>query len=167
MNYSGLEELKLLDTHLKNYNEKIVNLFIQNLKINESSSVLDFGAGIGTLADIFYQKTGIKSECFEICNSCKEILLKKGYKVSQEFSAQEKYDIIYSSNVLEHIENDFETIKNLKKMLKKNGFLIIFVPAFNFLYSEFDVKIGHYRRYDKQRLNQICISNKLKINNFV
>ena len=162
MNYQGLEELKLIDKHLKKYNESIVNFFIDNVD-KKTKSVLDFGAGIGTLAEIFYKKTSIKPECFEICKESQKILLQKGFKLQNEFLNEEKYDLIYSSNVLEHIEQDFETVADIKKMLKKDGHLIIFVPAFNFLFSEFDFKVGHFRRYNVEMLKKICNQNDLEI----
>jgi SAM-dependent methyltransferase len=164
MDYQGLEELKLIDKYLKNYNEMIVNLFIHKVD-NKSFSVLDFGAGIGTLAEIFYKKTSIKPECFEICQASQKILSQKGFKLQNEFLNEEKYDLIYSSNVLEHIEQDSKTVADLKKMLKKNGYLIIFVPAFNFLFSEFDFKVGHFRRYNVEMLKKICEQNDLEVEN--
>jgi 2-polyprenyl-3-methyl-5-hydroxy-6-metoxy-1,4-benzoquinol methylase len=118
MDYQGLEELKLIDKYLKNYNEMIVNLFIKKIDKKNCSS-LDFGAGIGTLAEIFYQKTSTKPECFEICQASQEILSQKGFKLQNEFLNEEKYDLIFSSNVLEHIEQDSKIVADLKKILKK------------------------------------------------
>jgi hypothetical protein len=68
-------------------------------------------------------------------------------------------------NVLEHIEQDSKTVADLKKMLKKDGYLIIFVPAFNFLFSEFDFKVGHFRRYNVEMLKKICEQNDLEVEN--
>ena len=162
MDYQGLEELKLTEGYLKNYNEKIVNFFIEKLD-KKSCLVLDFGAGIGTLAEIFYKKTSIKPECFEICKKSQKILTQKGFKLQNEFLNEEKYDLIFTSNVLEHIEQDSKTIADLKKMLKKDGYLIVVVPAFNLLFSELDVKFGHFRRYNVKMLKKICNQNDLEI----
>ncbi len=164
MDYQGLDDLKLIDQYLKNYNNMIVNFFTKNIDKNYCS-VLDFGAGIGTLAEIFYKKTFIKPECFEICQTSQKILLQKQFKLQNEFLNAEKYDLIYASNVLEHIEQDHEAVSNIKKMLKKNGYLIINVPAFNFLYTEIDLKVGHFRRYDVGMLKKICDQNDLEIDN--
>jgi hypothetical protein len=66
-----------------------------------------------------------------------------------------KYDTILYIDVLEHIENDeFEMIKAARK-LKKNGCLVVLAPAYQFLYSPFDVKIGYFRRYHRKRLTAI------------
>lgn len=165
MDYNGFEELGLIDKYLKNYNQRIVDLITQKIEIDKVDYVLDFGAGIGTIADIFYKKTRTRPDCFEICNLSKKILFEKRYKIYEKFTNEEKYDLIYSSNVLEHIENDFEIVLNLKNMLKKNGYLIIIVPAISFLFSELDFEVGHFRRYDKKKLEEICLKNDLKIKN--
>ena len=41
--------------------------------------------------------------------------------------------------------------------------LIINVPAFNYLYSEFDRDVGHFRRYSKKSLLRIFVNLKFKI----
>ena len=126
MDYQGLKDLKLIEKYLKNYNEMIVNLFIHQVD-NKSFSVLDFGAGIGTLAEIFYKKTSIKPECFEICKKSQKILTQKGFKLQNEFLNEEKYDLIFSSNVLEHIEPELidNVISELAKIVTHIGFISI------------------------------------------
>jgi SAM-dependent methyltransferase len=68
-----------------------------------------------------------------------------------------KFDLIFSSNVLEHIEKDVEALLDLSKFLKPEGLLVNYVPAFPILFSDLDVSVGHYRRYTKREL-----SSKLK-----
>tara|TARA_B100001093_G_scaffold203014_1_gene195019 strand:- start:1058 stop:1747 length:690 start_codon:yes stop_codon:yes gene_type:complete len=65
------------------------------------------------------------------------------YNVSGEF------DVILYLHVLEHIEKDMAELEEAKKKLKKNGYLIIMVPAHQKLYSNFDKAIGHFRRYER------------------
>tara|TARA_B100000886_G_scaffold302741_1_gene232962 strand:- start:1658 stop:2353 length:696 start_codon:yes stop_codon:yes gene_type:complete len=75
----------------------------------------------------------------------------------------EKYDSILYLDVLEHIQNDEKEILKALKLLKKNGNLIINVPAFKFLYSDFDSDVGHYRRYSKKDILRMADKFKLKI----
>ena len=65
-------------------------------------------------------------------------------------------------DVLEHIKNDKKEIDMALKSLKKNGSLIINVPAFQFLYSDFDKNVGHYRRYNKKKLISLFKNTKYK-----
>ena len=67
----------------------------------------------------------------------------------------EKYDIIVSNDVLEHIEDDREAINKLSLLLKKDGVLCVSVPSLNFLFGYHDVMLGHYRRYNKKNLKKI------------
>ncbi len=63
-----------------------------------------------------------------------------------------KFDTIIYIDVLEHIKESVEEIEKIKSHLKTGGHLIILVPAFQFLFNEFDARIGHFRRYDKPLL---------------
>ena len=73
-----------------------------------------------------------------------------------------KFDTIMYLDVLEHIKNDKKEIDIALKSLKKNGNLIINVPAFQFLYSDFDKNVGHYRRYNKKKLISLFKNKKYK-----
>ena len=58
-----------------------------------------------------------------------------------------KYNSILYLDVLEHIKYPKKEISNSFQSLKKNGKLIICVPAFQHLYSQFDKDVGHVKRY--------------------
>jgi len=62
------------------------------------------------------------------------------------------YDSIVMVNVLEHIPDDVGALRALKASLNPGGRIIVYVPAFNVLYSRFDRAIGHYRRYRRKTL---------------
>jgi SAM-dependent methyltransferase len=66
-----------------------------------------------------------------------------------------KFDTILYIDVLEHIENDKLEIKKAAQKLKRNGYLIVLAPAHQHLFSPFDTKIGHFRRYRQKRFIEI------------
>ena len=72
----------------------------------------------------------------------------------EQQSPDELYDAIIYIDVIEHIENDAAELQRAFKHLKKNGHLIILVPAHQWLYSPFDEAIGHFRRYNKFMLKK-------------
>ena len=49
------------------------------------------------------------------------------------------FDILVASDCLEHIEQDTKALDNWLSLLKPNGQLIVFVPAFMFLWSGHEV----------------------------
>lgn len=61
-------------------------------------------------------------------------------------------DSILCSNVLEHIEDDRVVVAHADGVLKPGGRMIFIVPRGEKLYCSLDSAIGHYRRYDKDRL---------------
>jgi len=66
-----------------------------------------------------------------------------------------KFDSILYLDVLEHIEHDREELVKAVERLESGGKLILLMPAFSFLYSNFDKNIGHYRRYTRKSLKRI------------
>jgi 2-polyprenyl-3-methyl-5-hydroxy-6-metoxy-1,4-benzoquinol methylase len=68
---------------------------------------------------------------------------------------EREFDAAVMLNVLEHIEDDGAVLTEVLERLAPGGTLSIWVPAFEFLYSDFDKKVGHFRRYRKPQLVQV------------
>ena len=69
------------------------------------------------------------------------------------------FDCIVYLDVLEHIKDDRAELAAAAKRLRPGGRLVVLVPAHQFLYSEFDAAIGHYRRYDRKQLLSVASGN--------
>lgn len=149
--YAGSDELWAAEKFLVNYNQDLITKLTKNL--TPANDVLEFGAGIGTLANLWAQRTGIKPECLEIDPKQRPIIEARGFRCHSAIQdIEQEFDVIYTSNVLEHIDDDQQALRYLYAKLKPSGTLIIYVPAFQVLYSKLDEKIGHYRRYEKKDL---------------
>jgi hypothetical protein len=55
-------------------------------------------------------------------------------------------------NVLERIEDDQALLRGVRERLEPGGRLCIWAPTYQFLYSGFDARLGHVRRYRKRQL---------------
>ncbi len=64
-------------------------------------------------------------------------------------------DSIVMVNVLEHIEDDNGAIAQMHRALKPGGHLHIMVPALPFLFSNMDIRLGHFRRYRLKSLTSM------------
>ena len=151
--YTGVAELVASENGLIGYSTAIVDKFYLRLGLNSDLSVLEFGAGTGFLAEILRAKYKVKPICVELDpNLCKVIRNKdfKAFQYLNELSVE--FDSIYTSNVLEHIENDLLVLKELKSHLKPGGKIGIYVPAHPMLFSKMDETVGHIRRYRKSEL---------------
>lgn len=118
---------------------------------------LELGAGTGTISNILRKEHQL--DLTEVSADCRELLKtrfkdEKNIKVLDVdyFNVEGPYDCIYSSNVLEHVEDDYSYIVQAQKLLKPNGHFVAVVPGHNFLMSHFDRQIGHFRRYDQARI---------------
>lgn len=58
-------------------------------------------------------------------------------------------------DVIEHVPDDVGFLRALRPYLRPNGRLYITVPAYQWLWSENDVRSGHYRRYTLSSLSAI------------
>jgi len=151
--YTGIKELEMNEMFLKNYNNDIVKKISSVRRGSNIEKILEFGAGLGTLATIYHNIFGIKPICIEIDPILKKNLEERGFTVFSDITeTNHKFNLIYTSNVLEHIEEDQLILNNLYEKLENGGVLSIYVPAFKFLYSHMDKKVGHIRRYTKKDL---------------
>jgi SAM-dependent methyltransferase len=56
-------------------------------------------------------------------------------------------DSVVAMNVLEHIEDDVQALRDLAAVVWPGGRIILWVPAYMQLYGDFDRTVGHFRRY--------------------
>ena len=77
------------------------------------------------------------------------------------------FDIVIASDCLEHMENDSETLKEWNRIIKPNGKLIIFVPAWKTLWSNLDEMSHHYRRYSYSDLKMKLIDDRSTFNSMI
>lgn len=164
--YSGSETLAAIENGLDNYNTSIVRM-LMNHAPKHAMHILDFGAGSGTLSELWSKNHELKPHCLEIDSILCQILKEKGFIVKSNLNdIKIKYDYIYSSNVLEHIENDLAALVDLTNVLEDKGKIAVYVPAFQVLFSEFDYSIGHFRRYTKRGIYRLSEKAGLEVEHF-
>lgn len=154
--YSGTQELFDSEAGLASYNLELVRKIGDRLQIFESSEtsrVLEYGAGTGTLAELFKSEYSLSPICVEIDPALIEHLK------SKEFEVYSNLDLIsgtlrycYSSNVLEHIADDVDALESIYSKMESGGIFVIYVPALPIIFSDLDRNVGHYRRYTKKEL---------------
>lgn len=135
--YSLLDLLLLRAWHINHQLRKI-----RKADPNKNMTILDAGSGFGQysyrMSRLFPKATikgvDVKTEQIEDCNQFFEQIGNKD-RVSFEFAdltkfeEPNKYDIVLSVDVMEHIEEDELVFRNFHKSMKEEGLLLISTPS--------------------------------------
>lgn len=137
----------------------------------EECSILDYGAGTGAFAKSIEDLGRIS--VLDAYPESQEMLRKhfnekQMIEVSQDGLKMEsegnRFDFVTALDVLEHIEKDGEAVKEILRVLKPGGHLIVTVPADMKLWSYWDEELFHFRRYTRSGLVQLFDGVAWKLN---
>ena len=167
--FSGSQQLLDSEIGLFRYTSDIVAMFYKRLNLKKhvkenKGRVLEFGSGTGFLAQLFNDNFGIRPDCVELDPVLAQLNLDKGFNCFRYLKdSKQDYAAIYTSNVLEHIEDDKGALSELYSALISGGGLAIYVPAHAFLFTKMDYQVGHVRRYGRVELKRKVINAGFKI----
>ena len=125
----------------KNYFLKFIfspiKFMVRGTEIIKGKRLLDIGSGSGQFLyemkqfglDVYGVEPG---EFDEKGNKKEKLNIKKSDLISAKYQ-EDFFDIITMNHVLEHINNPDETLKEINRILKKDGMFIIGVPNYNSL----------------------------------
>jgi SAM-dependent methyltransferase len=65
---------------------------------------------------------------------------------------QASFDLTVSLDVIEHLEDDVAALRELRRVTKAGGALLVTVPAYQWLWSGHDEINHHHRRYNRRTL---------------
>jgi SAM-dependent methyltransferase len=70
--------------------------------------------------------------------------------------ADDEFDLVTSLDVIEHIEDDLAVLRELLRVTRPGGALLVTVPAYPALWSSHDVVNQHQRRYTRRTLLDVA-----------
>lgn len=149
-----------------NYRDWIMSLLDPHL----GGDILEVGAGQGCLTDCLVERGRVTAlEPSE--RSFGELRRRHGHRenvriVHGDVTAAAglgPFDCVLLVNVLEHVAADAEAVQSLARTLRPAGKLAVFAPAFDGLYSDFDRRVGHYRRYRAGGLGGLILDAGLEL----
>lgn len=65
------------------------------------------------------------------------------------------FDVVAAFDVVEHCEDEALAVSELARVLAPAGRMLLSVPAYQWAWSDHDVRAGHHRRYTRGRLNRL------------
>ncbi|MEZ5296197.1 MAG: methyltransferase [Ilumatobacteraceae bacterium] len=128
--------------------------------------LLELGAGHGTFTERFADTAGTVTSVEP--DPASVSLLRERFEADERVAVVDgtleslddtaRFGSAVMINVLEHIEDDRGVLLELHARLEPGGHLAIWVPAFECLYSDFDRRLGHHRRYRLLPLRELVES---------
>jgi len=142
------------------------------VKLASGDRIVDAGAGTGELVRelrSIYDQRGVSVIGIEFVEEARR--LAKERKATELLAGSildlplddESCKVAIALDVLEHVEDDKLAFSELLRVISKGGIVIINVPAFMSLWSDWDVSLGHFRRYTKQMLNDVIAPHNAMI----
>ena len=141
---------------------------LQNLQnyISKEDKIIEIGAGTGNVSR-FLQKNGYKNISVGEMH-INGLRYAKNYGINEcyQFNLlntpfEDEFDAVCMFDVLEHIGDADLALYNVRKSLKKEGFIVLTVPSHMWLWNRDDAVAGHKIRYTKKGL-----INELENNGF-
>jgi SAM-dependent methyltransferase len=125
-------------------------------------SILEIGAGRGALGARLatrYRYVGVEPD-EQSCEAAQEVLgrIGSGEMICGDVSAlpaAEVFDAVGAFEVLEHIEDDAAALRSWRERLRPDGHLLMSVPLYQRRFAAADRFVGHFRRYDPERLDDL------------
>ena len=66
------------------------------------------------------------------------------------------FELAVSLDVVEHLEDDFAALRELRRVVAPGGVLLVTVPAYQWLWSGHDIINHHHRRYTRRSLQRVA-----------
>jgi len=171
--------------------DTIIEVLIQN-DISPNSKILDVGCGGGYLLNELYKKGYENIWGFDLSNSGIEVCRDNFPDLSERFQVHnayenelpkefplKKYDLIISSEVIEHLYDPQKYLENINSWLCEGGYVLLTTPYHGYLKNiaiavsnSFDLHVdplwkgGHIKFFSRSKLYQLLHLTEFKPRNF-
>jgi len=140
---------------------RIIRAELDRIPLARAAQVLDAGCGSGrTLEELgrYGEVHGIElnPEAAEVARARGrgEVLMGRLEALPWD---DDTFDLITCLDVIEHTPDDRVTLRELRRVCKPGGWLLVTVPAYQALWSLHDVANHHYRRYGRRTLRSAAV----------
>ena len=136
---------------------RLLKFLLQSISYSPEEPAIDLGCSIGSNLKILslnnFHAIGLDYSIYalSLAKSRLDLPLING-DLNQLPVRSESIGLIIAMDILEHLEDDADGIRELYRVLENGGTLLLTVPAFHFLWGIQDNVTGHKRRYTMKEL---------------
>jgi SAM-dependent methyltransferase len=135
---------------------RVLECAIELLGLPEHARILDAGCGSGrNMVELarYGVVTGVELSHTSVAlareRGAGEVL--EGSVMNMPFD-EGAFDLTVSLDVIEHLQDDVGALRELRRVTRPGGALLVTVPAYQWLWSGHDVVNHHHRRYNRRTL---------------
>jgi len=141
---------------------RIVLREVERLAIPSGARILDAGCGSGRVLDAlaqFGQVTGV-----DLSSAAVAAASARGHERVSRAPIEElpfedsRFHLVTCLDVIEHTDDDCGALRELLRVTRPGGHLLVTAPAYQALWSAHDVRNEHRRRYTRGGLRQVAAS---------
>lgn len=131
-----------------------------NLPLSEIHDVLDAGCGTGGAMSHFLGDYG-KITGFDLAYRglayCKVRKLDRVFlgSVTEIPLESNRFDLITSFDVLYHVQEDAQAMREFVRLLRPGGYLLVRLPAYEWMKRQHDVQVSTIRRYTVPQVRRL------------
>lgn len=141
---------------------RIIRSFVREIcsKIkNSRPKILDVGCGTG--ANLVMLKEFGEAHGIDVSHDALSFCRERGLENVRHGAAEElpyedeTFDLVTALDVVEHLDDDAAGLREFRRVLRPSGRILLFVPAFMFLWGVQDDVSNHRRRYTLPQLLKV------------
>jgi SAM-dependent methyltransferase len=139
---------------------EVLERVIDGLGLPPAARILDAGCGSGRNMIELARRgsvTGVEVSDMSVClaraRDAGEVIA--GSVLQMPFESA-SFDLVVCLDVIEHLEDDLAALRELRRVIKPGGALLVTVPAYQWLWSGHDEVNHHYRRYTRKTLESVA-----------
>jgi SAM-dependent methyltransferase len=143
---------------------RIIRSFIERLFPDKATGekqvhILDVGCGTGANLEMLSEfgaaeGVDVSPEALLFCQERGLENVKLGAAEALPYD-DNSFDLVTGLDVVEHLDDDLAGLKEMRRVLRRDGRSVLFVPAFMFLWGVQDDISNHRRRYTLKGLKQV------------
>jgi SAM-dependent methyltransferase len=157
------EYFKIEDKHWwfigrRNIFLRILDKYLPTPSEGHERRILDLGCGTGTMLK-YHSRYG-RAQGVDADEGAVQFCHERGVHDVQQVEGMPlpfedgTFDLVPALDVVEHIEDDLGTLRELYRIIRPGGMLMISVPAYKFLWGAQDEISHHKRRYTAPQVRQ-------------
>lgn len=152
----------------KVYKGRVLDQIVRQ-SVSDNGTVLDIGCGVGDNLKLVYRENlvfkGLEYSANSLARARRvlpnDVEMKQGSAVDIPFQSSSA-DLMMCIEVLEHIPDQYQALREMHRVLKPEGLLIVSVP-YRRWFPSYYTYMGHIRHYTREELQQLLTESGFAI----